>query len=101
MRRKRDLARVPPIALTVVDGRDGAGGRPDLGRAQGLSPHVEEVAEGIDALDRRLDVDDSIGRVGVQPVEAAPGAHERTGWCLFGASIRDPDAGRDLPRRTR
>ena len=44
----------------------------NLVSAQGLAPLVEEVAEREAAPDRRLDVDDAVWCVRLQPVEARP-----------------------------
>jgi hypothetical protein len=51
------------LAATVVVH---AGTRP--ARSQRLSPFIEELPKAIGPLDRRLDVDDAVGGVGVQPV---------------------------------
>src|ERR1700694_3488927 len=52
--------------------------RPDLCRAQWLVPDIEVVAEGVDALAGRLDMDDPVRSVGVQPVKALARDHEGT-----------------------
>ena len=58
--------------------------------AERLAPLVEEVAQRVDPLGGRLDVDDAVGGVGVQPVDALA-ARRRTGpsgvCCATGPTI--------------
>src|SRR6185312_12329631 len=70
--------------------------RAHLGRPERLPPLVEELAERIGALHRRLDVDDPVGRMGVQPVEAGPRVDERARRRLLGDRVRDADPRRHL-----
>jgi hypothetical protein len=61
------------------------------------APDVEEVTEGVGALDRRLRVNDPVRRVGVKPHEAGCIRDERSGarsLDFFG--WRDPDPRRHL-----
>src|SRR5579875_1065879 len=44
--------------------------------AQALSPNIEELPERERAHDRRLDVDDAVGGVRVQPIQAAGDGHD-------------------------
>src|SRR6476646_7154396 len=60
-----DFARVGFDPTTVVDRGDGAFRGPDAFGAEGLTPLVEELAQRVDPFDRRLDVDDPVGRVRV------------------------------------
>jgi hypothetical protein len=48
---------------------------------------------------RGLDVDDAVGGVGVQPVEAGAAGDERALGGVLGLGAGDSDAGRDLARR--
>jgi len=94
---------VPRIALEdlpVVDGHHVPFGRADLIRAERLAPYVEEVTQGVGALDRGFDVDDAVSGVRVQPVEARAGFDERALRGRRGLGPRNADAGRDLPGRT-
>src|SRR5690242_5008911 len=77
MLRDRDVARVAVIDLVVVDRGDVPLLRADLTGPQRLSPYLEEVAQREGPVDRRLGVDDAVGGVRVQPVEALPVADER------------------------
>jgi cyclase len=99
VRVQRDVARVALVHLPVVDGHHVPLGRADLVRAERLAPYVEEVAQGEGALDRRLDVDDAIGGVRVQPVEARAGLDERALRGVRGLRAGNADGGRDLARR--
>src|SRR5215471_6304994 len=67
---ERDVARVALVQLAVVDGHYVALVRPEYRWPERLAPLVEEVAERVGALYGRLDVDDAVWRVGVQPVKA-------------------------------
>ena len=49
---QRDVAGVALVQLAVVDGDDPTRGRAHLTRPERLAPLVEEVAEGVGALDR-------------------------------------------------
>ena len=60
--------------LAVVVRGDPPADRADLVGGERLVPLVEEVAQRVDALGRRLDVDDPVGGVGVQPVDALAAA---------------------------
>src|SRR5260221_10126946 len=99
VRGERDAAGVALVHLAVVDRGDVSLGRPDGGGPEPLAPFVEEVAQGVGALNRRLDVDDAVGGVGVQPVEAGPGGDEWALGCVLRPGSGDPDGGRDLARR--
>src|SRR5215472_7180396 len=70
VRGELDRARVAGEPLAVEEDRHVAGGLADLAAAQRPSPDVEELAEGVDAPDGGLNVDDAGGVVGVQPVQA-------------------------------
>src|SRR6266516_5301844 len=65
-----DVAGVARVALAVIDRDNTAGGRAQLMRPKGLAPLVEEVAQGVGAPDRGLDVNDAVGGMGEQPEEA-------------------------------
>src|SRR5207253_7263662 len=92
----RDRAWVAREGVAVEVGGDGAGRRAHAARAERLAPDVEVVAERVGALDRRLDVDDPVARVAVQPVEARSRGDEGAFGCLLLATgRRDPDALRD------
>src|SRR5262249_8797209 len=73
--------------------------RPDLRPRQRLLPDVEEVAEREGPVHRRLDVDDPVGRVRVEPGEAGAAAHERRPKPWLELWICDPDSVRDALRR--
>jgi hypothetical protein len=96
---QRNVARIGRIPLAVIDGDDLPGGRADLVRAERLAPYVEEITERVGPLDRGLDVDDAVGGVGVQPVEAGAAGDERALRGALGLSAGDPDGGRDLAGR--
>jgi imidazole glycerol-phosphate synthase subunit HisF len=98
VRVQRDVTRVALVHLPVVDGHHVPLGRADLVRAERLAPDVEEVAQRVGALDRRLDVDDAVSGVRVQPVEARAGLDERALRGVRGLRTGDADAGRDLAR---
>ena len=68
-------------------------------RAKGLAPLVEKVAQGVGAPDRGLDVNDAIGGMGVQPVEAGTAGDERALRGALGLCAGDPDPGGDLAGR--
>jgi cyclase len=99
VRVQRDVTRVALVHLPVVDGHHVPLGRSDLVRAEWLAPYVKEVAQGEGALDRRLDVDDAVGGVRVQPVEARAGLDERALRGVRGLRAGNADGGRDLARR--
>src|SRR5499427_892400 len=96
---QRDVARVAVVDLAVVDGRDAPLGRAGLARPQRLPPHVEEVAQREGPVDRRLDMDDAVGGVRMQPVEALPAADERALRGVLGLRPGYSEAGRYLARR--
>src|SRR6516162_5825070 len=77
LRVQRDVPRVALPDLPVVDGLHVPALRAELVRAERLAPDVEEVTQGVGALDRGLDVDDAVGGVRVQPVEARAALDER------------------------
>ena len=99
VRVQRDVTRVALVDLPVVDGHHVPLGRAHLVRAERLAPYVEEVAQGVGAMDRGLDMDDAVGGVRVQPVEARAGLDERALRGLGGLRSGDADGGRDLPGR--
>ena len=70
-----------------------------LGRAQRLAPLVEDLAQGESALDRGLDVDDAVGGVRVQPVQAGPARDEGAVGGGLGLRSGDADARGDLAGR--
>ncbi len=75
-------------------------------RPERLVPDVEEVTERVGLRGRRLDVDDPVARVSVQPRETAAAGDEVAVGCLRHCSRRrDPDPVRDRSaqrrRRTR
>ncbi len=76
VRRQRDLSRVTFEQATVVDCGYVARGWPNSVGSELLSPHVEEVPEREGANHGRLDVDDPVRRVSVQPIEAAAATDE-------------------------
>ncbi len=82
---ERDVTRVPLVHLAVVQSDHMAGCRANRVRSERQAPFVEEVAQRVGALDRGLDVDDAIGRVSVQPVEAGAGGDERALGCVLGS----------------
>ncbi len=96
---ERDVARVALVDLAVVEGHHGPGGRAGPVGAERLAPLVEEVAQGEGPLDRRLDVDDAVRGVRVQPVETVPVGCERAVRGGLGLRPRDADGRRDLPGR--
>src|ERR1700722_5064636 len=69
---ERRVARVAGEQAAVHDHGHLSAGRANLVRSEGLVPLVEEITERIGPLHRRLDVDDPVRGVGVQPVEAPP-----------------------------
>ena len=97
---QRNVTQVALVPLTVVDGDDRAFGGPDLVRPERLAPLVEEVAQGVGAVDRGLDMDDAVGGMRMQPVKAGAAGDERALRGLLGLCARDPDGGRDLARRS-
>ncbi len=96
---ERDVAGVALVQAAVVDRGDMPAGRPDLPRPERQAPLVEEVAQGVDAVHRRLDVDNAVGGMGVQPVEAVPADDERALGGVLRLRPGDPDPGRDLAGR--
>ncbi len=99
MRGERDVPRAALEDLAVVDRHHVPGSRADPAGAQGLAPLVEEVAQGVGPVHRGLDVDDAVGGVRVQPVEAGSLFDERARRGGLGHRSRDADGGRDLPGR--
>jgi imidazole glycerol-phosphate synthase subunit HisF len=99
VRRERDVARVALEHLAVVEGHHVPGLRPDPVGAERLAPYVEEVAQGVGPLDGRLDVDDAVGGVRVQPVKAGSAGDERALGGGLGLRSRDADGRRDLAGR--
>src|SRR5205807_9825851 len=84
------------VGLAPVEGRDRARHGAGLGGAERLAPDVEELAEGVAALRRGLDMDHPVRHVGVQPVETLPADHERVAVRLLRDGVGDADAERDL-----
>src|SRR5262249_34882385 len=76
VRAERDIARVPGPDRAVVERGHLPLRRPGLRRRERLVPDVEEVAERECPVHRRLDVDDPVGRVRVEPGEAGAMADE-------------------------
>jgi hypothetical protein len=74
-----------------------AGVRANLVGTERLPPLVEEVAERVNARDRRLDVNDAVGGVGVESVEARSGDNERPARRVLGLCTRNADSSRNLP----
>src|SRR5260370_472889 len=99
VRGERDVRGVALVHLAVVDHGNVPAGRAGLARPERLAPFVEEVAQGVGALNRRLDVDDAVRGVGVQPVEAVPAGAERALGGVLRAGPWDPDGGGDLAGR--
>jgi hypothetical protein len=95
---QRDVSRAALVGATVVDGRHRPGRRPDLSPAEPLSPDVKEIAQRERPLDRRLDMDDPVSRMRVQPVEAVPSAGVRPNRSLGYLGIDDPNAARNPAR---
>src|SRR5438132_9166707 len=95
---ERDRRGISGVTL-AVDIRDHPSAlRADLARAQWLPPDVEELAQRERLGRRRLDMDDPVARVGVEPVEALTAGDEGTRIAVDGLSRRiDADARRDLP----
>src|SRR5258705_4177206 len=96
---ERDVARVALIHLAVVDRHDMALDRPERRWSERLAPLVEEVAKRVGAVDRRLDVDDAVRRMGVQPVQAGSSPGKRALRALHYPPHRDSEPSRDLPLR--
>src|SRR5215813_9027702 len=69
VRGELDRAWVAGERFAVEEGRHVPRGPAYLGAAQWLSPHVEELPEGVDTLDRGFDVDDTGRVVSMQPVQ--------------------------------
>jgi imidazole glycerol-phosphate synthase subunit HisF len=99
VRVQRDVTRVALVHLPVVDGHHVPLGRADLVRAERLAPDIEKVAQRVGAVDRRLDVDDAVSGVCVQPVEARAGLDERALRGVGGLRAGNADGSRDLARR--
>ena len=77
-----DVAQIAEVDLAVEEGGHLTVGWSNLVGTKGLTPDGEEVTEGIVVpLHRRLDVNDPVFGVGVQPVEAATGPDK---WALRG-----------------
>jgi hypothetical protein len=93
---QRDVPRVAPVQLAVVERGHLAGGRAGLVAAQRLAPDVEHVAQGERAVYRRLDVDDAVSGVRVQPVQAVAAGDERALRRLLALRARNADTRRHL-----
>src|SRR5256714_2866393 len=79
---------------TPVDGTD-------FLTIEGLAPDVEELAERVGPVDRRLGVDDSVGGMRVQPHEARGSGDKRTARSrLHSIGRPDADRSRHLSRNT-
>ena len=76
-----DRARVAGEPLAVEERRHVPGGAANLSGAQRLPPYVEELPERVDAPDRRFDMDDTRGVMGVQPVQALAALDEAATTC--------------------
>src|SRR5260370_14941198 len=94
---ERYIRRVPEVDLVVVDGCGLSTGGSDLRRVERLAPLGKEIAEGVFALNWRLDVNDPVGGMRVQPVEAVPAGDEGALGSVLGNRARDADASRHLP----
>src|SRR5437764_7375097 len=98
---ERDLARAAGEDASVEECGHRSTRGSDPMTAQWLVPDVEELAERVGALDRRFDVDDSVGGVRVQPHEAGRSGDKSTGRCqLDFVGRRDADSGGYLLRIT-
>src|ERR1035437_8173285 len=89
---ERDVPDALGPQLAVHEGGDLALRRPHFGRAERLVPFVEEVAQGVDPPRRGLDVDDPVGSVGVQPVDALAAGGDRAAGGLILDRAGNPDA---------
>src|SRR5215831_6232555 len=92
VRGELDRAWVAGERFAVEEGRHVPRGPAYLGAAQWLSPHVEELPEGVDTLDRGFDVDDTGRVVSMQPVQAFAAFDEAVDDLLWPGN---PDPGRD------
>src|SRR5438105_4145071 len=75
VRGQRDRSRIAAEAHPVHVSVHRSGRRTNPGGRERLLPDVEVVSERVEALNRRLDVDDPVAGVRVQPVEAADDAN--------------------------
>jgi hypothetical protein len=78
VRAERDRARIAPESAPVDERGDTLARAGDLASSERLVPEVEELPERVRPLDRRLDVDDPVACVRVQPVEARAANDERS-----------------------
>jgi len=62
---QRNAAWIDVVTVSIEENRYRRPGRTDAVATELLLPDVEEVPEGVDLHRRRLDVDDSVGGVGV------------------------------------
>ena len=99
VRIERDIARVALIHVAVVDGDHVSGRLADLVRPEWQAPFIEEVTQGVGAMDGGFDVNDAVGGVRVQPVEAGTAGDERARRGLLSLRPGDADGGRDLTGR--
>jgi len=100
VRGERDVPRVALEDLAVVDRHHVPAGRADLAGAERLPPLVEEVAQRVGPVHRGLDVDDAVGGVRMQPVEAGSLLDERARRGGLRHRPGDADGGWYLPGRT-
>src|SRR4051794_12072952 len=99
VREKRDPAGIAGEEAPIEEGCNAPVRRPDVVAVEALPPDVEEVAERVRALDRRLGVDDPGGGGREQPDEPGGPAHKRA--LRRGAHLvrpGDTDARRHLAR---
>ena len=76
--RERDFPKCTVVLLAIDVSRDCPLRQTYLAGRQRLLPDVEELAKGKRRRLRAFNVNDAIGGMRVQPVEACPGGNERT-----------------------
>ena len=82
--------------LAVVERSNRTFGRPYVVRPKRLPPDVEELPEMVGGRDRRLDMDDAVGCMCVEPVEARTCPDERALGSWLGRWICNSHGGRHL-----
>jgi len=93
--RQRNLARVTFKHAAVVDRGYVARGWPNSVGSELLSPNVEEVPQREGANHGRFDVDDSVRRMSVQPIEARAATDKDSLRCAHGLRAFDAHTVRD------